>query len=104
MKKILLLFACFLLLNAMRTLAQVAINADGANADANTMLDIKSTAKGVKFPRMTTAQRNAIATTINDGGLMVFDTDDGGLYMFDGSEWIPFAYAKSNPLDQMKCK
>jgi len=104
MKKIFTIVVCFLSINLTATNAQVAINNDGSSADATAMLDVKSTAKGVKFPRMTTAQRKAIPTTINDGGLMVFDTDDGGLYMFDGSEWIPFAYTKSNPLEQMKSK
>ncbi|HYK45722.1 MAG TPA: hypothetical protein VEV83_11170 [Parafilimonas sp.] len=104
MKKLLTIAVCFLSVIFIKTNAQVAINNDGSSADATAMLDVKSTAKGVKFPRMTTAQRNAIPTTINDGGLMVFDTDDGGLYMFDGSQWIPFAYTKPNPLEQMKSK
>ena len=71
--------------------AQVAITNDGSNADANTMLDIKSNNKGVKFPRLTTIQRKAIPVTVADAGLMVFDTDRQVLYMYDGNEWLPFA-------------
>jgi hypothetical protein len=53
--------------------AQVAINTDGSMPDANTMLDIKSNSKGLKIPRMSTVQRNAIATTAADAGLLVYE-------------------------------
>jgi len=43
------------------------------------MLHIESTTKGVLFPRMTAAQRNAI-TPVN--GLMVFDTDSNSLFIY----------------------
>ena len=40
----------------------VAINADGSLPDASAMLDVKSTTKGLLFPRMTQAQRGAIVS------------------------------------------
>jgi hypothetical protein len=52
---------------------QVAINTDGSLPDASSMLDIKSTLKGLLIPRMTTAQRVTIASPST--GLLVFDTD-----------------------------
>jgi hypothetical protein len=76
--------------------AQVAINTDGSNPDANTMLDIKSTNKGVKFPRLTTVQRKAMSVSGADAGLMVFDLDKQCLYMYNGTEWVPFAYASTS--------
>lgn len=77
--------------------SQVAISNNAATADANTMLDIKSSNKGVKFPRLTTAQRKAIPVSNEDAGLMVFDTDKQCLYMYNGNQWQPFAYAAGGP-------
>lgn len=46
--------------------------AGGANATASSILDCQSTTKGFLPPRMTTTQKNAIATPA--AGLMVYDT------------------------------
>ncbi len=92
----------FILLLQLAGAAQVSISTDGSPADANTMLHIKSTSKGVKFPRMSSAQRKAIAVTADDAGLMVFDTDRQVLFMFNGDEWMPFAYATSQSLLRAK--
>src|SRR5690242_15667557 len=62
----------------------VAINADGSAPNTNAMLDVKSTTKGLLIPRMTTAQRTAIANTT---GLLVFDTDTKSFWFNDGSAW-----------------
>jgi len=50
--------------------AQVAINTDASLPDGSAMLDIKSTARGMLMPRMTSAQRLAIASPAD--GLMVY--------------------------------
>jgi hypothetical protein len=78
--------------------AQVAINTDGSNPEANTMLDVKSTNRGVKFPRLTSTQRKAMSVSAVDAGLMVFDTDRQCLYMYNGIEWLPFAYASTSAM------
>jgi hypothetical protein len=62
----------------------VAINADGSAPNTNAMLDVKSTTKGLLIPRMTTAQRTAIANTT---GLLVFDTNTKSFWYNDGSAW-----------------
>ncbi len=56
-------------------------------ADATAVLDVQSTTQGFLTPRMTTAQRTAIATPAN--GLMVFDTDLRAFYYYDltGTAW-----------------
>lgn len=87
------LILCFLPLFISTAFAQVSINTTGAAPAANTMLDIKSTSRGVQFPRMTAAQRNAITVSAADMGLMVFDTDAQSLFMFDGTQWLAFASA-----------
>ena len=64
----------------------VGINADGAAPDASAMLEVKSTTRGFLAPRMTAAQRTAIATPAT--GLIVYQTDGSkGLYSYDGSVW-----------------
>ncbi len=87
MKKTILIFAFTLLLaGEMNVQAQVGINTDGSQPDASAMLDIKSTDKGILIPRMTQAQRDAIASPAN--GLMIYQTDGiKGFYYFDGSDW-----------------
>ena len=67
-----------------------SINEDGSAPDVSAILDVQSTAKGVLVPRMTEAQRTAIATPAN--GLLVFDTDFGSFFFYNGSEWASLSY------------
>ncbi len=64
----------FALLAIISQAQSVAINTDGSAAAASAILDVKSTTKGVLIPRMTTAQRNAIAAPAT--GLLLFNTDN----------------------------
>ncbi len=50
---------------------------------ANAALDIQSTSKGVFFPRMTTAQRDAIAPATTDAGLMIYNLDQNCINWWD---------------------
>jgi len=87
MKRKLLLFATFLLLG-IQTYAQtgVAINTTGNDPDTSAMLDVSSTEKGILIPRMTEADRTAIASPAN--GLLVYQNDGTvGFYYFDGTVW-----------------
>lgn len=67
----------------------LAINTDGSTAHASAMLDVKSTGKGVLIPRMTTAQRTAIAAPAT--GLQVYDSDLNLLFYYNGSTWSSVA-------------
>lgn len=79
MKKSLLLL--FSVLASLSSFSQnVAINSTGALPNASAMLDITSTTSGLLIPRMTTAQRTAIAAPAN--GLLVFDTNLNCTYMY----------------------
>ncbi len=66
--------------------AQVAINTDGALPDSTAMLDIKSTTKGILIPKMTKAQRLAIAGAAT--GLLVFQTDEPAGYYFNAGSAV----------------
>ncbi|MDQ2769447.1 MAG: hypothetical protein M3Y54_02975, partial [Bacteroidota bacterium] len=62
--------------------AQVGINTPTPNASS--VLDLVSTSKGLLVPRMTTAQRTAIASPAT--GLLVYQTNGTtGFYVYDGS-------------------
>lgn len=64
----------------------VAINATGAAPNASAMLDISSTTSGLLIPRMTTAQRIAIATPA--AGLKVYDATTNTFWYFNGTTWV----------------
>jgi hypothetical protein len=65
----------------------VAITSTGGAPNASSMLDLVSTTRGFLTPRMTQAQRLAIATPAT--GLMVYQTNlVDGFYYFDGTVWI----------------
>ena len=53
--------------------------------NASAILDVQSTTKGVRFPNMSTAQKNAIGTPA--AGLVVFDTTLAKLCVYSGAAW-----------------
>ena len=65
--------------------AQVSINTDGSVALPSAILDVKSTTRGMLTPRMTSAQRGAIASPA--AGLLVYDTNTNTFWFFDGTQW-----------------
>jgi trimeric autotransporter adhesin len=83
-----------LLFTAYLANAQVAINSTGANPDNSAMLDVTSTTKGMLIPRMTTAERTAIASPA--AGLLVYDNTLSLFYYYTGSAWSPIATPGSN--------
>ena len=77
----------------------IGVNDDGSDPDASAMLEVKSTNKGMLVPRMTAAQRGAIASPAD--GLMVYQTDGVvGFYYYSGigATWRSFATTASNGL------
>ena len=64
--------------------AQVGIGT--TSPDASAVLDMTSTTQGVLIPRMTTAQRGAIATPAI--GLQVYDTDTSSIWSYNGASWV----------------
>ncbi len=63
--------------------------------NSSSLLEIKSTTKGLLIPRMTQAQRTAIASPA--AGLVVYQTDvNPGFYSFDGTNWGSASFWKRN--------
>ncbi len=71
----------------MALFAQVSISNDGSVGDNSAMLDIKSTQRGILTPRMSIAERNAIASPAT--GLLVFCTDNNQFYTNKGTPAAP---------------
>ncbi|HMO62768.1 MAG TPA: tail fiber domain-containing protein [Ferruginibacter sp.] len=84
MKKI---FTCMLTVMSLHAVAQrVGINVTGAAPHTSAMLDVASTNRGLLIPRMTLAQRNAVATPAT--GLLIYQTDNtAGFYFYNGVAW-----------------
>lgn len=92
MKKYLLLLIIFL--NAFFSNAQIT-NSTGVGAGfgsgglaPSAIMEARSTTKGFLFPRMTSTQRNAIASPATS--LVIFNTTTGAYNYYDGDSWETF--------------
>lgn len=62
---------------------------------ASAILELASTSKGLLMPRMTLAQRNAIASPV--AGLLIYQTNSTpGVYMYNGLAWAQISAGKAN--------
>ncbi|WP_415327154.1 hypothetical protein [Chryseobacterium sp. MMS23-Vi53] len=66
--------------------------------NAAAVLDVSSTTQGFLPPRLTTAQRNAIAN--RPPGLMVYNTDTNCLNFWNSAEWVSTCSSTSVPPSQ----
>ena len=94
-------FAIIICITANNSYAQNIFPANGSagigtnTPNASALLDISSTTKGMLAPRMTKAQRDAIATPAT--GLLIFQTNSTpGLYFYSGAAWVPVSSAGAN--------
>jgi hypothetical protein len=77
----------FSVLKPGSSLLAQALGLNNSSPNASSILDAVSTSKGVLIPRMTTAQRDAIASPAT--GLLVYITDKTtGFSYFNGSGWV----------------
>lgn len=84
MNKLILLTLIFCSVTVFYLCGQVSINTDDSDPDPSAMLDVKSTTSGLLIPRMTAAERLAIAEPAT--GLLVFQIDgEQGLYINKGT-------------------
>jgi len=92
MKKI--IYTAAILALGFSASAQVGI---GTTSPSNSsMLDISSTTKGFLLPRMTSAQRDAVASPAT--GLQVFDTTTNTFWFYNGTAWINGGVASAQDL------
>ena len=66
-----------------------------STAEPSSALTVASTSQGILLPKMTLAQRDAIANPAS--GLLIFQTDNTpGFYYHDGTQWINIASGNNN--------
>jgi hypothetical protein len=82
------------LLSTFAAISQIAVNTDGSMPDPSSMLDVKSTSKGMLFPRMTTSQRDQISSPAT--GLLIFNTSSQSFDYYTGSGWLSLGTALVN--------
>ncbi len=86
MKKRFILLSAFSLFCFASYSQSLGINTDGSPAHASAILDVKSTEKGFLSPRMTTIQRDAIASPA--AGLEIYNTTTNTKNVFNGTSWM----------------
>ncbi len=87
MKRTICLFITALIM--LHSYSQNNVGIGTASPNSSAILDITSTTKGLLIPRMTTAQRTAIAAPAK--GLLLFDTDTNSFWFYNGSSWNSIA-------------
>jgi hypothetical protein len=97
----LILFAfVFLTLKSFEQTVVVTDIGSYVTGQASSVLDVYSLSKGFLAPRMTAAQRLAIAAPAE--ALLVYQTDAvKGFYYYTGSAWTPFPPVVRGPLPAM---
>ncbi|WP_442794640.1 hypothetical protein [Pelobium manganitolerans] len=70
---------------ALSAHAQGSVGIGTATPNASAALDVVSTSKGMLVPRLTVAQRNAIASPAN--GLLIYNSDASKFNYWDGAKW-----------------
>jgi hypothetical protein len=80
-----ILFISILVMTSIAASAQVKVGNNPTTINGSAVLEMESTTKGMLLPRMTTAERTAIATPA--AGLQVYDTTENANYFFDGTAW-----------------
>jgi hypothetical protein len=81
-----LFVVALLIANATTLSAQNNVGIGTTTPNASAALEVQSTTQGMLIPRMTSAQRTAIASPAS--GLLVYQTDGtAGFYYYSGSAW-----------------
>ena len=70
----------------MTILGNGAVGIGTTSPNASSLLDVTSTTKGFLMPRMTTVQRDAIATPAT--GLQIYNTTTNANNYYDGTAWV----------------
>ncbi len=76
---------------SIRSQAQVGISTTSITPDESSILEMRSTSKGMLIPRMTSAERDAITSPAT--GLMVYNTTTNSFNFYNGTTWLNIAGA-----------
>ena len=76
----------FFLISFISVAQNIGINSTGAAPNASAILDVDGTNGGLLIPRMSTIDRNLIASPANS--LMIYNTTDNCLQIYIGTAWI----------------
>jgi hypothetical protein len=95
--KLFFIIACaifFIDVNAQNTFPSTGAAGIGTTSpNSSSLLEVKSTTKGVLIPRMTLTQRNAIASPAT--GLLIYQTNSTpGFYYYNGTAWTAVTQKK----------
>ena len=74
--------------------SEVNVGIGTSNPNANALLELNSTSKGLLIPRMTTAQRIAIPNAPK--GLLVFDSSASSFFFNTGTSWQSLSASNSS--------
>lgn len=67
-----------------------------ANVTPKAALEVVSTNTGVLLPKLTTTQRNAIATADLQNGLLLYNTDSSSFQFYNGASWTSVGSGTGN--------
>src|SRR5688500_6622984 len=80
-------FICLIPVTASQLYAQsVGISSTDITPHASSLLEMRSTTKGLLIPRMTTTERDNISSAAT--GLIIFNTTTGAFNFYNGSTWL----------------
>lgn len=74
------------LCNHKITAQSMGISSTSITPDASSILEMRTTSKGVLIPRMTSAERDLISLPAN--GLMIYNTSTSRFNFYNGSAWV----------------
>lgn len=101
MKQILMVTIVASMINTNGLAQNVGISDDGNSFTPNStsVLELKSTSKGILIPRMTNSDRVAISSPAT--GLMVYQTDgNAGFWFYNGTQWTKIGTEDANPVSK----
>ncbi|MEM9327209.1 MAG: hypothetical protein AAGA85_16190 [Bacteroidota bacterium] len=89
---------CVLLLQAFSQDQTIAINTTSPNANAVLHLHAPNGDQGLLVPTLSATQREAMALSTQDNGLLVYDTDSNVFYYWNAPSWIALSITDNQRL------
>lgn len=100
MKNLFAIVLLYCFFTSTLTAQSVSINSDGTSANADAILHLKSTSKGLLIPSVTTNQRTNINNISN--GLLVYDNQTNSFWFRDSGVWHELAATDDLSADEIK--